>query len=214
MQLLSRKNWREYFAPKVNLVIKTLIFSDLLVFSGFGLISPLFAVFITEQIQGGSLEVVGLASTIYLVSKSLGQIPVAEYIDRIKGERDDYRLLIIGSIGYSLIPFLYLLVKTPAQLYLIQLAYGLMVALTFPSWMAIFSRHLDPHKEGLEWGIYYTITDLAGALAAATGGILAQSFGFKPLFVIVGLLSIAGSLFLFTLKSHFLHPLPSPRNTT
>jgi len=72
MQILSRKNWRQFFIPKVNPVIQALIFSDLLILSGFGLISPILAVFITNQIRGGSLEVAGLATTIYLVSKSLG----------------------------------------------------------------------------------------------------------------------------------------------
>lgn len=201
MQLLSRKNWRQYVTPKINPIIKTLIFSDLLILSGFGLISPIFAVFITDQIKGGSVEIAGLAATIYLVSKSLGQIPVAEYIDRIKGERDDFKLMLFGSIGFSLVPFLYLFIKTPAQLCLVQLFYGLSAALTFPSWMAIFTRHIDAEKEGLEWGTYYTLTDLGGALTATVGGILAQNFGFKPLFVVVGILSLTGSLSLLAIKA-------------
>lgn len=201
MQILSRKNWRQFFVPKVNPIIKTLIFSDLLILSGFGLISPIFAVFITNQIKGGSLEVAGLAATIYLVTKSLGQIPVGDYVDKIKGERDDFRFMLVGSIGFSLVPFLYLFLTTPAQLYLVQLFYGLATALTFPSWMAIFTRHIDSQKEGLEWGTYYTLTDLGGALSATVGGILAQNFGFRPLFVLVGILSLIGSLFLLTIKA-------------
>jgi len=145
--------------------------------------------------------VAGLATTIYLVSKSLGQIPIAALIDQIKGEKDDFWLMLGGTIGFSLVPFLYISLKTPAQLYLVQLFYGFSTALTFPSWMAIFTRHIDSQKEGLEWGIYYTLTDLGGALTATIGGILAQNFGFQPLFAIVGFISFTGSLFLLTIKT-------------
>lgn len=206
MQILSRKNWQQFVFPKVNPVIKALIFSDILILSGFGLISPIFAVFITNQIKGGSVEVAGLAATIYLVSKSLGQIPVAEYIDKIKGERDDFQLMLWGSVCFSLVPFLYLFLTTPGQLYLVQLLYGLATALTFPSWMAIFTRHIDSEKEGLEWGTYFTLTDLGGALAATVGGVLAQNFGFKPVFALVGIISLLGSLSLLAIKARLSWP--------
>src|SRR4030042_4678138 len=95
---LSRKNFKQYLALKgISKVIKILTMSDILMMGGFGLLSPIFAVFITDTIQGGNVEVVGIATTIYLLTKSLCQLFAAEIIDKIKGERDDFWSMFIGS---------------------------------------------------------------------------------------------------------------------
>ncbi|MBM4402301.1 MAG: MFS transporter [Candidatus Cloacimonetes bacterium] len=193
--LLFSKKYRRFF-PHVNKVVRILTLSDILILSGFGLLSPIFAVFLTEQIQGGNLEVVGFASTIYFLTKSLLQIPVAEYLDQKRGEKDDFCAMLFGSIIISLVPLFYLFAKTPFHIYLAQIFYGIGSALSFPSWMAIFTRHIDKSAECFEWSIYYTATDLGGALTAALGGILAQNLGFRPLFFIVFAFSSLGSLLL------------------
>jgi len=168
--------------------------ADFMMVGGFGLIMPIFAVFIVQSIEGGSLEVVGLAMTIYLLVKSVGQIPVAFLIDKIKGERDDFWAVIIGYFMYALLPLLYIFIKTPAQLYVIQVFYGLASAICFPAWYAIFTRHIDKNQEGMEWGVYNTLTDLGGALAAGMGGFIASKFGFFPLFVIISIVMLVGVL--------------------
>ncbi len=191
---------------KINLVIKILIFSDLLVLSGFGLITPIFAVFITENISGGNLATVGVASAIYLGSKSLFQIPVAIFSDKIKGERDDFTFLMIGSLLFSLIPLAYIFITTPDMLYLVQFFYGAATALTIPTWYAIFTRHIDRNKEGVEWGAYNTLTDLGAAISASIGGFLALQLGFSKLFLVVCLFSVLGTTFLFVVKGEMKAP--------
>ena len=198
--LFSQK-YRRFF-PHVNRAIRILTISDILVVSGFGLIAPVFAVYLTEQIQGGSLEVVGFASTIYLLTKSLLQIPVAEYIDQKRGEKDDFYAMLIGAILISFTPLIYLFATSPFHVYLAQVLYGIGGAFTYPSWLAIFTRHIDRNKEGFEWSVYYTATDLGGALTAALGGILAQNLGFRPLFLVVFVLSVLGSFLLLCVQQH------------
>jgi len=96
---LSRKNFKNYLALKgISRVIKILTLSDILMMGGFGLVSPIFAVFITDTISGGTLGVAGIAITIYLLTKSIGQLFAAEIIDKIKGEMDDFWSVSIGSI--------------------------------------------------------------------------------------------------------------------
>lgn len=183
----------------INRVIRILTFSDLLIWSGFGLVAPVFAIFAAERIQGGSLEVAGFAAAVYLGAKSLFQIPIARGIDLRRGERDDYRVLYWGALIVGLVPFGYLLVSQPAHLYIIQAIYGLGNAAVFVSWDAIFTRHLDKGEVALEWSIYYTLVDLGGAVAAALGGIIAQIVGFDQLFFLAGVLSLSGALSLFWL---------------
>lgn len=180
----------------INPVVRFLTISDILILSGFGLISPIFAIFIVDMINGGNLEVAGIASAIFLFSRSLVQIPAAVIIDKIKGEKDDFWALLIGSLIFSLVPLAYLFISSPLELYFVQFLYGLVMAFTYPSWLAIFTRHIDKEHEGIEWGIYQTFVDLGGAAAASLGGFLAYKFGFNLLFVLVSLISFVGSFFL------------------
>jgi MFS family permease len=186
----------------VSPVIKFLTYSDILMMSGWGLISPILSVFITDQIPGGTVEVAGLASTIYFLVKSFLQIPVARYIDKRKGENDDFNTMILGSLIITLSAFLYIFVKTPAQLYLVQALYGVGGALSYPSWLALFTRHVDKNEEGLEWSLYYTTTDLGAALAAGLGGFIAASFGYSYVFLSVGISSLLGTAFLYGIRGY------------
>lgn len=187
---------------KINPVVKFLTYSDILMMSGWGLIAPIMAVFITEQIPGGSVEIAGLAATIYFLVKSFLQVPIARYIDKKKGENDDFNVMVVGSLLITLSAFLYLWVKSPFQLYLVQILYGIGGALSYPSWLALFTRHVDKHEEGLEWSLYYTTTDLGAALTAGLGGLIAGSFGYNYVFIAVGLSSLFGTLFLFGIRNY------------
>ena len=195
------KNWRSYFLLEgVNPVIKFFTLSDVFLLGGFGLLSPIFAIYITENIKGGSIEVVGISQAIYLFTTSLLQIPIAFYIDKNKGERDDFWLLFFGQIASSLIVISYIFISTPLQLYFVQFFYGVSVAMTLPTWYAVFTRHIDKKHEGMEWGVYRTLTDLGGAFAAAIGGFLAFKFGFDNLFVLVSVVLLFGSFMLLFVR--------------
>jgi MFS family permease len=181
---------------KVNKVIEFLTLSDILMLSGWGLITPIIAVFFTEQVKGGSVALAGLASAVYFLTKSVIQIPMARYIDMRRGEKDDHRIMIVGSSIITLCAFLYIFVKFPWQVILVQALYGIGGALSYPSWLAIFTRHIDKRKEGFEWSLYYTATDIGAAFAGGLGGLLAATFGYKFVFVIVGIMSTFGTIFL------------------
>lgn len=193
---------KDYFSlSRINPVIKFLTISDVIVIGGVGLLSPIFAVFVTDGITGGSVEVVGIAEMLFLLTSSLLQVPVAFLIDKIGGEKDDFLFLFIGTLLTSFVFFMYIFIETPMQLYIVQLIYGAITAVTLPSWYAIFTRHIDKKHEGVEWGVYKTLTALASALTAGLSGFIAYRFGFNSLFLIVGIISVIGALFLlFVLK--------------
>lgn len=180
----------------INRVVEFLTISDIFMLSGWGLIAPILAIFITDQVPGGTIELVGLSTTVYFLTKSVVQIPVARFIDLKKGEWDDYWTMIIGSLLISLTAFIYIFVHTAGQVYLAQFIYGLGGALSYPSWLAIFTKHIDKKEEAFEWSVYYTATDIGAALTAGLGGFIAQDFGYKTLFFVVGVMSLVGTLFL------------------
>ena len=153
------QNKKEAQAPLsfdgVNRVIKVLIYSDILISGGFGLIAPIFAIFIMNNIYGATLEVIGVATAIYLITRSLTQLVVYEMIERIKGEKDDFYLEFIGTIMSSLIYLFFPLIVNVPQLYMAQVILGVSAAMTYPTWVAIFSRHTD-NQGGKEETVAHT----------------------------------------------------------
>ena len=189
------------FASLINKVIRVLVIGDVMFFSAFGLIGPIFAIFVTNQIAGATIATVGFAATINLLTKALAQMPVARYIDRHKGEKDDFFFMVVGSTLISIVPFIYLFIETPLHLYMAQVILGIGGALTNPGWFAIFTRHIDKGKEGTEWTLENVGIGLVSAGAAALGGIMAERLGFSNLFLIVGILSLVGLIIQISLYS-------------
>jgi len=199
---LRATNLKHYFLKDINPVIRFLIISDMILTGSTGLLGPIFALFISNFIKGGNEAVAGMAAGIYLFTKSVLQIPIAHFIDKVRGEKDDFWLMFIFTIFIALIPLLYLIINTPLQLYLVQFVLGFFTAFTFPTYMAIFTRHIDKSKEGTEWGIYFTLTDLTSAALAAIGGYVALNSGFPILIITVVITSAIGSLMLWPIKPY------------
>ncbi len=168
--------------------------------SAFGLVGPIFAVYITDQIQGGTLAVVGFATGLQLILKSIVQLPISRWIDKNRGEWDDFYTALAGSFLLSLVPFLYIFIQSPLHLYLVQIVYALGAAMNFPGWIAMFTRHVDKGREGFEWSLYNTAISIGAGITGALGGLFAEKFGFILLFVIMGFLNIIGTFFLLLIR--------------
>lgn len=195
-------NIKHYFLKEINPVIRFLIISDVVLVGAAGLLGPIFALFIEDFIQGGNEAVAGLAAGIYLFSRSFLQIPIAHIMDKVKGEKDDFFMLFIFSILSALVPLFYLVIHTQIELYIVQFILGILTAFTYPAYMAIFTRHIDKDKEGTEWSIYFTLTDITSATLAVVGGYLAYSAGFPVLISTVVVLSVFGSLLLLPVRPY------------
>ncbi|MCI0620052.1 MFS transporter [Candidatus Wolfebacteria bacterium] len=193
---------QNYLLKEINAVIRYLIISDVVLTGAAALLAPIFAIFIEDFIRGGNAAVAGVAAGIYLFTKSIAQIPAAMVVDKIRGEKDDFYIMFIFTLLMAVIPLLYLVIDTPLGLYVVQFVLGLLTAFTYPSYMAIFTRHIDKTKEGTEWGTYFTLTDLASAGLSAIGGVIATTVGFPALIVAVVILSFIGSLLLFPIKPY------------
>ena len=181
---------------KVNRVIKYLILSDLIFWSGWGFLSPIFGVFVVKNIEGGDLSVVGLASGIYWILKSILRIPIGIFLDSRKGEEDDFWFLFFGLILSSLVPFGYLMARYPHHIYLLHSLQALGMAMVLSGWTAIFTRHIDQGREATEWGLDATFVGLGIGVSGIFGGMIAQIFGFKTIFVIVGILGLSSAILL------------------
>ena len=187
-----------------NKIIRTLIITDFFIYSGWGLIMPVLAVFIIDSIEGGDAGVVGMAIGIYWVAKSILQIPIGKYLDRNRGEKDDYWFMVIGTFLASLTPLLFLVSSEPWHIYGLQIVHALGMAMAIPSWGGIFTRHIDRGREAETWGLESSSLGIGVGIAGIIGGFVAKSIGFTYLFVIVSVFGLLGSALLLVIRKDIL----------
>ena len=184
----------------VNKVIRILISSDILLQSGWGLLGPIFAIFLTRQIQGGNLQMVGFVAATYWVAKSIVQPFIARRLDKNHGEKDDILFLIVGMYAANLIPLGYIFSSQPWHIFILECIRGLAMACVVPTWSGIFTRHIDKGREAFSWSLESTGLGFAAGIAGAFGGILASLISFKLVFVLVSIFGLAASSLLLLIR--------------
>jgi len=186
---------------KFNKIVKYLVLSDLIFYTGWGLVTPIFAIFIINNIQGGTILIAGIASSIYWVLRSVLRVPIGIFLDKHKGEKDDYFFLVFGLLIAALVPFGYIFSKLPWHIYTLQAIYGIGMAMSGSGWAAIFTRHIDKGKEATEWGLDSASYGIGMGIAAAVGGLAVTIFGFNPVFIAVGIMGLLGVVLLLGIRN-------------
>jgi MFS family permease len=181
----------------MNKTMRLLMLSDVFVLTGFGLIQPILAIFINGDVAGGTVLTAGLASTIFLVVKSLVQLPFGRYID---SHTRKMRWLMVGTLLMASVPILYLSADNIYQIYLAEAIYGLGSGLAYPTWLGLWSINMDKGKESFQWSIYSTSTGLGTAATGTLGAAVASVLGFSATFIFAGLMCLLGCITLFILE--------------
>lgn len=187
----------------INRAVQIMLVYLFCVVTAESLFAPIFAVFITTSIPGATLKTAGFALALYAIAKSILQIPLARFLDKTKGEKDDFYTLMAGAVVAVFYPFALLGVSQIWHLYLLEMIAGLGTAALMAAYYSLFARHVDKGAEGFEWSLFSVggLT-VSSAIGAALGGVLADAFGFRLLFLINGIVNL---LVLFVL--FYLYPL-------
>ena len=199
--------YNEFMFKSINKVIMNLILSDVALLTGLGLAAPIFAIFLTDQIHGATIETAGFAAAAYWIVHSLAIIPIGKYLDRNHGEKDDLWAVVLGNIFAAIAVFGYIVSKYPWHIYVLQGIYGLGMAMNMAGYTAIFTRHIDKGGESYEWSVRGAWAGVGTAVSGGLGGWFAYNFGFTALFVVVILFVLFSALLPF-----FIFKEMSPRN--
>ena len=184
--------------------LKLLILSDLMILMGFGFISPLLPIFIKDELFGGSKFAAGLSIAIFLLTKSISQIPFG----KIEDKHYKRRFLLIGTYMIAFAPLGYYLSNNVIHLYIIQFFYGIGAAMAFPAFGVLFMRFMDHGKEAYDWRVYGTVVGLGTAITALMGGFIAQNFSFTILFIVAFIMAFIGAIILNLIpKEHIVEKL-------
>lgn len=178
----------------INKIIRVLVVSDFFLNSAWGLLAPIFALFIVQNITFGdtaqAAKVAGFSTLCYWTVKSFLQIPIAKYLDKNHGEKDDFLFMVLGTFLTGLVPIGYFFSSLPWHIYIFQMLHAVAMAMMVPSWYAIFTRHIDKGKEAFEWGLDSTSLGFGVGITGAIGGIMAAVFDFKLIFILVAAMNM------------------------
>ncbi len=184
----------------MNKTLKLLMISDVFVFSGFGLISPILAIFIKENLIDGTILAAGIASAIFLITHAVLQIIFSYKFN----PKDRLWMLLLGTAIIAVVPFGYIFSTRIWHLYLIQFAYGVGAGFAYPSWSSLFTTNLEKGKRGFQWSVYSSSVGIGTAITAAAGALFAEKTSFELVFILTGALAIIGLLVLFGLEKKIL----------
>lgn len=180
----------------MNRTLKLLILSDVFVFGGWGLISPILAIFINDHLIGGSIQAAGIASTIFLVVQGTLQVLFA----KIFNPKDRLWMVILGTAFIAIVPFFFIFATNVWHLYIAQLIHGIGAGFAYPSWSSLFTSNLEKGKRGFQYSVYSSSVAFVTAITAYFGAVVAEAFSFELVFIITGIIAVSGLLFLFGLQ--------------
>ncbi len=190
-----------HFNVKITQFIKRFIIADTALFAGWGFVDPIFSIFIIKEIAGASLVTVGIATSIYWILKSIIQVPIAVYLDKTDGERDDFYALVAALIlvGFSAISIS--LATRVWHVYLIQVLKAAGFGMYVASWPAIFSRHLDKKHTSLDWSLDSTSVGLAIGFTGLLSGVVVTWWGYSAVFILAGIFSFISAAVLLSVPN-------------
>ena len=179
-------------------VLKILLLSSLFINLAAGFFGPIYAIFV-EQI-GGDLLTAGSSYALFSIAAGILIFLLSKWEDSIKHQE---KLLVLGRF-LAVIGFIgYLLIQTPVHLFIVQIIFGVSVAIVTPAFDSLYSKNLTKGKFASQWGMWESMVAIVTGIAAIIGGFVAQNYGFKILFVIMLIMSIIAfiiSLFLIKKK--------------
>jgi sugar phosphate permease len=184
---------------KINKTIRFLVASDFFLFFAVGLLGPIFAVFVLNNIEN-RIEVIGYAVSCYWITRVITVLLLSRIMDRIKGEFDEFVFMITGTLLISIIPLFYIVSSASWHIYALQCLNGLAHSMAIPAWRILFTNHIDRRVVGFEWSLEDIGVGIATAASAAIGAFVASRFGFNILFVATSVISLVSVIILLILS--------------
>src|SRR5680860_1515245 len=178
-----------------NKALRILLSTNALILMAGAMLGPIYALFV-EKI-GGDLMDASIAGGIFALVAGLTTLISGRYSDKIK---ENELIIVLGYIIMGVGFFLYFWVNSIIFLFIVQAIIGLGEAIYSPAFDAVYSKHLDGHKSGTQWGAWESMNYFTTAVGSIVGGALVTLFGFPILFVVMGALCFSSAIYIFQLK--------------
>lgn len=186
----------------MNPAIRAFIVSEVLFWSAWNIIIPIFAVFVVAEIPGATVAQAAYGFTTYLLVRMVVELWVSHKINHLSNAQRS----ILDMIGMFIISLAYLgLVMHPTlnAIFGFYILCGIGMGIAAPAKNSLFSRSMEPGTESAVWGIY-DVAILSGmAVATALGGYIAGEYGFKVILLAACVVNILGVIPYFFFIRHW-----------
>jgi MFS family permease len=102
-------------------------------------------------------------------------------------------VVVLGYFWLAIGALMFLLVKSPTSLYLVQAFNAIGTGLLLPAWKATYSHYQDKGKEASEWSLFDGGNMLCTAAAALAGGYIVKLYGFHMIFITMFFIQIVAA---------------------
>lgn len=182
-----------------NRAIKSLLLTNALVRLSAAMLGPIYALFVEKV--GGSLLDASFAGATLAVVAGLTVLITGRTVDKVTYPA---YVLIVGYVLIGAGFLLYTIVGSIWQLLLVQVVIGLGEAVASPAFDALYSKHLDGHIEGKEWGAWEAMNYFTLSVGAIIGGFIATNAGFSTLFMVMAALCLLSIVYILILPKKML----------
>lgn len=169
----------------MNKILKLLILNDFFFWTALGFVGPILAIYINDDITGGTLGLTGVAMSIYWITKSAVSLIASYFTDHDSDNSSKLVTVFLGTLITFLVPVGYIFAQNIWHIILIQALFGVGAGLSYPGWMTLFTDFIDKGREGFEWSLDSAGISFGNGVAIAISGFIAQAYGFQMLFILV-----------------------------
>jgi MFS family permease len=181
---------REEHPPSSRLIDRRGVTAGLLALCGVWGMGPFFAFLplMTDDLGTGASTYFGAFAIVVVVLRVLG----AKLPDRIGAARLSGTALVVSAVGLAISGF----VPTELGLLVGSAIFAVGIAFTFPAIMAMAVIGVPPGERGVVVGTASLFVDVSFGISPALLGLLAQSTGYPPTFLVSAVIAAVGAAWL------------------
>lgn len=183
----------------MNRALRILLWTNGLILFAGAMLGPIYALYVEKV--GGDLLDASFAGAIYAVAAGFTTLFSGTYSDKVK---NDELIVVAGYIIVGIGFLAYLIVNSVLMLFVVQVIIGLGEAVYSPAYDSIYSKHLDGHKSGKQWGAWESMAYFIIAIGAVLGGYIVTKVGFNAMFILMALLCFASAVYILRLPRKIL----------
>lgn len=190
-RLMAARDW------KLNLAAASVL--SFSIYLGFGLILPLFPLYV-EELGGGGLEV-GILLASFMFTRALLARPFGRLSDRIGRKK----VILTGMFLYALLAYLFTVPDNWVGLILVRILQGTASAMVWPVGEALVVDSAPPSKRSRAISVYIFFTNIGIVAGPLLGGAVlfwskdimgwSQITSYKAPFYFTSVISLAGAIF-------------------
>lgn len=180
----------EIFQGQNKKLLSVLTLNDATFWGADVFVAVVFALFITQNIDGGTATHVGIVYGVYRIVRALLAVPIGAFFDRHVGHVDELQGIVFSSLLTGSIYFVLFSVTQLWAVYVSIIFIAMGHAINVSAWKILFYSSVNDDQRGKTIGTYETMMQIVFGVASVLTGIVGDFFGFEWIMILAGVVTI------------------------